>query len=801
MTLEDVRAGRMPGADEASTATVPPSVPRRPREESLLPNPADPEYFKKLAAMMISADESRTAKEQAVAVILGTRPENITDRETRQQIARNFRELANQARFDDDVEAAVRGLVIYGGRYSAPILVEMVAGERFRAKPILFDALAALKDPAGAKAVVNMLGNFFNHDEAVRAIGKMGSVAEDALIEVAPSNDAKISVAAVKLLGDVGTQKCVSLLRQAQRSTNPEVKAAAADALRKVGERQRSGQPIAADAPVDLFAMFSRPIAATRGQGGASSLSSNEALPKGDWSQVNVLLPLRAAGSSVPSDPSKEAVDANWQPRAITLGDAASRRERPVAMDLVSAGTPVALVVYAETAGVGESRFEYVDLNQGKLLAKSAVGEFPAMCFMSPSGTRAVVVGRTGRSDGPARLEAWKLGAEPARLATWWPYADGEASANEIKAAGWIDEDQLFTFNGDGTLVLWRLEGTVARAVYQRESRGAAATGAALSPGRAYLAVRTEAGADVLQAHDGKLLAQFAGARPGRGGLAFNMRGDRLACISDRQVCLWNLTSGAFEREFDVVNLRTGGEVAWLDDRHVLLDGKDVLDLSRRLYVCQFQTFAPVATTEDGRHWLVFNVSNAWGLVSTALLTPEVLANSAPIEAGQVLAVQPGAKVTLEVSIDGEQGQRADQALRAAIERCGMEVADGQPLRLRAQIVTGQTATEEYGQTAVSREQVSLTGKYYSVELVMDGKPLWKHAETIESTQMPGSVRTSDGETVQQMLDRRNAEQAASFSFDVTLPRYIAHPKFAGPLVKASIAADGIKIAETNSAD
>jgi hypothetical protein len=121
-----------------------------------------------------------------------------------------------------------------------PFLIEIMDRERLRVPNEVFDGLAQLKDPRGAEALTRQLGNFFNHEAAAIALRKMGPVAESALIVVAPSDDPDVSLAAVQLLGDVGTSNSMRLLRQASRSSNPQIVDAAGIAMRQIRERGKS---------------------------------------------------------------------------------------------------------------------------------------------------------------------------------------------------------------------------------------------------------------------------------------------------------------------------------------------------------------------------------------------------------------------------------------------------------------------------------------------------------------------------------------------------------------------------------
>jgi HEAT repeat protein len=128
---------------------------------------------------------------------------------------------------------------LYGGKFCVPILVNLLDQETVRAPREIFDGLAENPDPKGAEAVGRKLGDFFNHTMAVAALRRMGPVAEETLMKSAPSNDANVSLSAVKLLGDVGTSKSLTLLAKASKSKNPAVVAAAKEATKSIRERMK----------------------------------------------------------------------------------------------------------------------------------------------------------------------------------------------------------------------------------------------------------------------------------------------------------------------------------------------------------------------------------------------------------------------------------------------------------------------------------------------------------------------------------------------------------------------------------
>ena len=123
-----------------------------------------------------------------------------------------------------------------------PLLLELLEDDPAFIKDDLYSALGELKDGRAAGPMAARLGNFFEHQKAYQCLRRIGPAAEDALLEVAPSNDPNVCLAAIQLLGEVGTAKSYAILREGLRSRNPDVKAAAKLALKKVREREQRAE-------------------------------------------------------------------------------------------------------------------------------------------------------------------------------------------------------------------------------------------------------------------------------------------------------------------------------------------------------------------------------------------------------------------------------------------------------------------------------------------------------------------------------------------------------------------------------
>ena len=182
------------------------------------------------------------------------------------------------------------------------------------------------------------------------------------------------------------------------------------------------------------------------------------------------------------------------------------------------------------------------------------------------------------------------------------------------------------------------------------------------------------------------------------------------------------------------------------------------------------------------------------GLVPAKVLQPEVLAVAKELDPDSLLALKPGAKVSLDIQLGGEEQQKAESAIREALKQNGLEVVADSPLKISARIVTGESETKEYGRgffNREDREQVTATSKLYEVELMVDGQSAWKNTSTIQIGNSPPVIWLKEGESGQQALDRQNAERSAHFSFSAAIPRYVVHPKYAGPLGTSKISLGG----------
>jgi hypothetical protein len=199
------------------------------------------DYHAQLAEHLFDAQSP--FHEKAVQTLLNVPREEVADKKVRGRIAQGYRQVAF-AEGSAHAAAGVRGLVAWGGKFSAPLLIELLeksaaAGGGTGVEEALYEGLGSLATPECAAAVVERLGAATSSPAAVACLRKMGPVAEQPLVDLLPFESADANLAAINLLADVGSRKSNAILRKATKSENEDVASAALEAIRKIRERER----------------------------------------------------------------------------------------------------------------------------------------------------------------------------------------------------------------------------------------------------------------------------------------------------------------------------------------------------------------------------------------------------------------------------------------------------------------------------------------------------------------------------------------------------------------------------------
>jgi HEAT repeat protein len=203
------------------------------------PQRGDRDYHAAMADLLY--DPASTHHQRAVTELLEIKPTDVADKKIRARIANGYRQLAF-AENSSGSPQAIDGLVHWGGKFSAPLLIQLLEKQSGGNDEAIFRGLGKAATPEAAAAIVKRLetNSGAGGEAAFAALSAMGPVAEPALIGVLPFEQPESNRAAIEVLGEIGTRKSLSILRRATKSENEEVREAALAALRSIQDRLRT---------------------------------------------------------------------------------------------------------------------------------------------------------------------------------------------------------------------------------------------------------------------------------------------------------------------------------------------------------------------------------------------------------------------------------------------------------------------------------------------------------------------------------------------------------------------------------
>lgn len=183
-------------------------------------------------------------KQEAAAALLGGDLRHVGDKQVLRQIAKGFRDLTKDSHYMAfESDTAVLGLMLYGGKYSIPILIEMAREEDVGRDDMLLKALATFSSPEVVEVFAAKLDDFGDRRDAIEALRQIGSLAEDAALadaQRAVREDEYFHIReTLQLLADIGTSKSEPFLQEVLQGDRNRHPGEAAEALRRVRLREQ----------------------------------------------------------------------------------------------------------------------------------------------------------------------------------------------------------------------------------------------------------------------------------------------------------------------------------------------------------------------------------------------------------------------------------------------------------------------------------------------------------------------------------------------------------------------------------
>ncbi|MBI3860393.1 MAG: hypothetical protein HY290_00705 [Planctomycetia bacterium] len=539
----------------------------------------------------------------------------------------------------------------------------------------------------------------------------------------------------------------------------------------------------------------------------ASSAKDGDAgeISEADWSQVETVAPGQADKLSIAPDEAP-AANGDLASKPIILSSTVKSKtgaqlnffESVDGLLLDRArGQALAVIHDAAPGKPVVNRIQRVDLVAGK--AQEPV-EFPSVMKpvdVSPSGK--LIVARTdnmfsGRGD--PGVSVWKFEGESLnQVSSWSPVEPGDFFKSQASLAKFVDDDHVLTLSFPTKLTMWQV--SKAKAVYKMEIGNGGA--AALSAGGKYLAASFNNGVYVFDALSGKTLGKLPGEPGMVSSLSFRPDGRQLAAVSGQRFLVWELEEGKLYRDVYLPQAIHSPTIDWVSKGYVLLGGERLVDLDRRIVLWQYQHeagrgFARGYGELGGYFWFALTSADRKerGLFRAKLPHDDARKTADSLDPKQLLAVQPGASVALDVRIQGTpaEQQQVQQALAGQLQSLEMTVANGAKLVLQATTETGKSQDITYRKFGLGgNETAKITEQICKLKFIENGKVVW---ESVSVNGAPMMLHLKEGQTVQDALNQYQKPNLQFFS-SVKLPQYVARPGDAIAYGASSLTPQGIQ--------
>ena len=244
----------------------------------------------------------------------------------------------------------------------------------------------------------------------------------------------------------------------------------------------------------------------------------------------------------------------------------------------------------------------------------------------------------------------------------------------------------------------------------------------------------------------------------------------------------------------------------WVADGYVLVAGENLIDLERRTVLWQYQhdgAGTPFKTSGElgGAFWygLTSRDRSAMGLFRTNLPHSEATRVASSLKADDLLAVKPGAKLSLRLNMQGtpEEQQRVRQALTSQLQELGMSVVEGSRLILEASTEKGKSREikyERFGRSGQS-ESATVTEQISRLRFIENDRTLWD-ASSISGA--PHLLNLKNGQSLQDALAPYQQPNLEFFSV-TKLPQHVARPNEKGAFGASLLNSQGIQSATVRS--
>ena len=444
-----------------------------------------------------------------------------------------------------------------------------------------------------------------------------------------------------------------------------------------------------------------------------------------------------------------------------------------------AAGEAIVVFVDDTPRSTREVRLTTCDMKTMKMKGEATVAIGANPVDISPSG-KVIACLPDWHAPGDAKdwIEILRRDEKGLRLYRRWKMGEFNEWEKQFDILLLVDDKKLLTASKwGGVATLWDIDKAWALWTLKIQQQ----TWPALSANRKYMAAITDAGIAIFDSATGATLNTLAIEGSLHGTLSFSPDGTQIACLSPDTLKVWDIAQNKLVREMWFPQQMSGTSLGWLGGSFFLVDDVWLIDIDKKIVLWEYElpshSGRSVAEVTGGHAWVVGGGHGApYQLACITVPDAAAKQKASELSADAVLAVKPGARVSLNINLPGateEETQKVTQLMTAQLKTNGMIIAADSPLVLEATVVDGGTETKTYSRFGFrgGGEEVTVNKLRSIVSLAENGQVLWASSGTYGGT--PGVVRVADGQSVQDAVDSKKANPFGFFN-SVRLPKYLA---------------------------
>lgn len=497
-----------------------------------------------------------------------------------------------------------------------------------------------------------------------------------------------------------------------------------------------------------------------------------------DWSGVETLL-LQADRDEWSHEPA--ASEIQLRPRSIPLPKKADFFEGLKGL-AVNPRAQLAVVGYVMGGPRkdGGSRLVLCNLQTGRASGSIAIPGQMIPLAIHDDG-RQILLRRSefgfGNSD---RLEIWTVqGNKAERQVAWVPYHDERAGNRDVIWATFLPEGRMATCNAGGRLTIWnqaQMQPLVTLPV------GNGAVPALSADGRTIAACS----GDRIGLLDIESLQVTAATSTPRKltnpKLAFSPSGERLACIAQDQVLVWDTRTGEVQRDFATPGLPIFQGIAFPHDDFLLAGDKFLIGLQDQLRLWQYDGMEQVQSV-NGHTFMALGDHNNPGALIVAKLPHKAAQDllKKALTQPDLFVFKEGTTVQLDVSQipPSEQNKVREHVVRR-LEEMNCKVAS----QAEVSVVASVEGPKQRKIAYINSGEYDVQEFVSKLQFTYQGTTIWQS----QGTNVPFFVQLKEGETIATVLQRAGESPNYHFFEKLVLPKLLQKPgEGSGPQARLTL--------------